>query len=368
MTVMPMKRPITRFYALDTLRGLAALLVIIFHFGIWHHRDFERPPLESWLPILYTNGWMMVDLFFCLSGFIFFWKYSGAIYEKSIGFKEFIFLRFSRLYPLHIATLIIVGVGQLFVYLSDKEYFIFQLNDLKHLLLNIFFMSYWGFEDGYSFNGPVWSVSIEILLYLVFYFCCFRLKPTYFFLPALMITLGWLLLSGDYHFILFNTMVGRGLISFFAGGLSYQIFRMAIACHQTIYLGIVILAGCTALTFWATLNSLHFNFRAWFNEIVFLIGFPSTVLLLAFLDAEKVFATIFKKLSYLGDISYGIYLIHFPVQIFFHLASKQFQIDYSRTETFLLYLACTLGLAIASHRFFEIPCQRYLRSKFPSGQ
>lgn len=226
-------------------------------------------------------------------------------------------------------------------------------------------MSYWGFESGYSFNGPAWSVSIEFLLYLIFYVCCFRLKPTNFLWPLLVITLGWLLLSGDYHFILFNTMVGRGLISFFVGGISYQIFRLAKSFHPKIYLGMVTLAGCISLIFWATLNSLHLNFHFWFNAIVFLIGFPSTVLLLAFLDSEKSFEIVFKRLAYLGDISYGVYLIHFPVQMFFYLASKQFQIDFSRTSTFLLYLAFTIGLAMASHRFFEVPCQRYLRSKFP---
>ena len=132
---------ITRFYALDTLRGLAALLVAIYHFGVWHHKEFDYPPLWNWAPILYTHGWIMVDLFFCLSGFIFFWKYSKAIYEKSINFYKFIFLRFTRLYPLHLTTLIIVGVGQLVIYQLDKDYYIFKLIDFKHLILNIFFMS-----------------------------------------------------------------------------------------------------------------------------------------------------------------------------------------------------------------------------------
>jgi peptidoglycan/LPS O-acetylase OafA/YrhL len=359
-----MNPTITRFYTLDILRGLAALLIAIFHY-IRHHVHSEDIVPNSWLSITYIHGWRAIDLFFCLSGFIFFWKYSNAIYEKSIGFKKFVYLRFSRLYPLHLATLIIVGASQFFVYLSDKEYFIFQINDLKHLLLNILFISSWGFENGYSFNGPIWSVSLEILLYLVFYLCCFHLRPTNLIWPLLLIILGGLLLSAHYQVIIFHTLFGRGLFSFFAGGLSYQVFQIAISSHQKKYIGTIILVGGIALAFWLNLRFLYIYLGYWFSEVLFMIGFPSVVLLLAFLDAKNIFAYVFKKISYIGEISYSIYLIHFPVQILFHLASKQFPIDYSKTGTFLLYLACAIGLAVASHKFFEIPCQNYLRTKFP---
>lgn len=358
---MPINRSITRFYALDALRGIAALFVVI-----WHYKHFGHSPLKDWLAFPYTSGWLMVDLFFCLSGFIFFWKYSEAIYEKSIGFKKFIFLRFSRLYPLHLATLLIVGAGQYFIYLSDKKYFIFLLNDLKHFLLNVLFISSWGFEVGLSFNGPTWSVSIEVLLYLIFYLCCFRLKPTNFIWPLALIIFGWILFSNYFSFFIFHTMLGRGLFSFFAGGLTYQIFRRAASFHQKAYISLVAFVGFVALTFWVTVDSTVSNLYTWYYEIVFLIGYPSTVLFLAFLDVEKIFAYVFKKLAYLGDISYGTYLLHFPVQIFLYLAAKQIQIDFSKTGTFLLYLALTIGLAAASHKFFEVPCQRYLRSKFPT--
>lgn len=358
-----MNPAIIRFYTLDALRGLAALLVALFHYTR-HYMNGNISP-DSWLQVLYVHGWRMVDLFFCLSGFIFFWKYSNAIYEKSICFKKFIYLRFSRLYPLHLATLIIVGACQFFIFQIDGEYFVIKLHDLKHLLLNILFISSWGFQNGYSFNGPIWSVSLEVLLYLIFYLCCFRLKPINPFWPLLLIAFGGLLFGANSHFIIFNAELGRGLFSFFAGGLTYQIFRIATSSHQKIYFGIIALAGSAALAFWLSIRPLYLHFDFLFSETLFLIGFPSVILLLAFLDAKKRFAYVFKKLAYLGDISYGVYLIHFPVQLFFYLASKRLQIDFSKPETAMLYLVITMGIAMISHKFFEIPCQRYLRSKFP---
>ena len=229
-------------------------------------------------------------MFFCLSGFIFFWKYSNAIYEKSIHFKKFIYLRFSRVYPLHLATLIIVGACQFFIFQLDGEYFVIKLHDLKHLLLNILFISSWGFQNGYSFNGPLWSVSIEVLLYLIFYLCCCRLKPTNPFWPLFLIAFGELLFGANSHFIIFNAALGQRLFSFFAGGLTHQIFRIATSSHQKVYFSIIALAGSAALAFWLSIRPLYLHFDFLFSETLFLIGFPSIVLLLAFLDDKKRFA------------------------------------------------------------------------------
>lgn len=51
------------------------------------------------------------------------------------------------------------------------SYFVYPNNDIKHFLLNLFFASSWSFESGHSFNGPIWSVSVEVLLHALFFFC-----------------------------------------------------------------------------------------------------------------------------------------------------------------------------------------------------
>src|ERR1700675_2139648 len=108
-----MRRPagedMRRLHSLDSLRGLAALSVVFWHWqhfyaltGRWQpgwQRSSE--PLYEFFRPLYDEGWAAVDLFFPLSGFIFFWLYGESIRERRIVASEFALLRFSRLWPLH---------------------------------------------------------------------------------------------------------------------------------------------------------------------------------------------------------------------------------------------------------------------------
>ena len=359
--------PIKRFFALDALRGVAALGIVV-----WHYRHFAEGgrPFEKLLLFFHVSGLLMVDLFFCLSGFIFFWKYSEAIIEKSISFNKFFWLRLTRLYPLHFVTLILAAVGQYYIFTANDNFFIYQDQDLKHFLLNILFISNWGFENGLSFNIPIASVSIEILLYLLFYFYMSGLKTKSLVGPIVLAFLGWQLFFFDINLYIFNKSLGRGLISFFAGGLTYQIFKIITACHrEKLRVGFGI-AGLVSLSFW--LWNLWLTYTVAHDMSVYIgmyywsafIGFPSTVLFLALLDHKGVFVVAFKKLAFLGDISYSVYLLHFPIQLVFIAISLAFPIDFSKVWIFLLYVSVTVALSVASHKWLEIPCQRYLRSKF----
>ena len=83
---------------LESLRGLAALLVVFFHVPKWN----------SFLNVgIINNGYLMVELFFVLSGFVIFNAYSNNIKSKR-DLMRFQFLRFGRLYPVHILFLLIL--------------------------------------------------------------------------------------------------------------------------------------------------------------------------------------------------------------------------------------------------------------------
>ena len=96
----------------------------------------------------------------------------------------------------------------------NGAYFIYQFNDFRHFLLNLCFAQSWGFEYGLSFNGPTWSVSIEILLYVVFFVLVFAAGRS--FVAAFAAMLSGLLMGKQ-----LNSAIGWGLYCFFAGGICF---------------------------------------------------------------------------------------------------------------------------------------------------
>jgi peptidoglycan/LPS O-acetylase OafA/YrhL len=376
------------FYSLDALRGVAALAVVFWH---WQHFSYqgtqvtqfnqERAPLYGIFKPLYTDGWRAVELFFCLSGFIFFWLYSERISRGESSLREFAVLRLSRLYPLHLLTLLLVAAGQHFMLWRYGSFFVYPYNDLYHFGLQAAFASNWGLERGDSFNGPIWSVSVEILLYAAFFVVCvFNLRQWWH--------LGIFICGGYLVMRLANPDVGRGLFAFFIGGLSFQSFsyiwrrcpsRIALQClgaftslmwifiplnnhHSIIYRvyrhflwneGLNVygrdLAG------FVLLKVSHFSFET--------VLFPLTIVTLALWEARR--GTLCKRLGVLGHLSYSSYLLHFPLQLMF--AAVAFAFAAQRTlfcapRTLLLFFVILIPLSLCSYHFLERPCQSLLRA------
>jgi peptidoglycan/LPS O-acetylase OafA/YrhL len=168
--------PPNKLLGLELLRFVAAFAVLI-----WHYRHFayvadkpvdlvrDRLPLYGLLRPFYEAGQYGVWVFWCVSGFIFFWKYRDAIFDRSVSGWTFFVFRLSRLYPLHIVTLIIVAILQSVYFRLNGYFFVYQNNDVHHFLLQIVMASGWGLEQGDSFDGPIWSISVEVLVYVVFF-------------------------------------------------------------------------------------------------------------------------------------------------------------------------------------------------------
>lgn len=377
-----------RFYSLDVLRGLGALAVVHTHW--WLHFFAGAPasltppmqPYYAFLEPLYTHGWRAVDLFFCLSGFIFCWLYAERITSRRIGVGEFGILRLSRLYPLHFATLLLVAVGQAIYHLAHGAFFAIPTNDTYHFLLNLFFLSGLGFEKAGSFNGPVWSVSVEIFLYAIFFaICVLGLRRWW--------QVGTLALLGLGLEFTRWTAVGRGMIGFFVGMLCFMAFatiqRRSIRIRGVTILSfvtatwllaglqvrydLVLLAATAVLSPGATFlgksvaTVLSHHAFQWLPFQV--LTFPATILGLALLETQR--GTLGRRLAFLGDISYSSYLLHFPLQLTF--ASAALALGFDRTiflspVTYLLFFATLIVLSLLSYHCLERPAQRFLRQRF----
>ncbi len=339
-----------RIELLDGLRGLAALAVVVWH---WQHfYDFSAPtfdrsqqPLYRVLLPAYSYGPFAVDLFFCLSGFVFFWLYAENISEGRISAREFFLRRFSRLYPLYFLTLIAVALA--FVM---RGAFVYE-HDLYHFLLNLVLLSSVGLEHGPSYNGPSWSISVEFVLYALFFISCRWMRSR-----ALLCGVGMVI--GVELWPIYEP-IARGLLSFFAGGAAYLVYRSSPADRSS-----PVVAVC-AVCWLVTLGHIYFVPsdvpRFLTNAWTLLLLFPSTVLALALGSSVRGGAQ--RPVRFLGDISYSVYLLHFPLQVVF----RQFDLPFNSAWVMGLFFALLLPLSAASHYYFEVPMRRWIRNGLASA-
>lgn len=367
------------FHSLDAARGLAALAVVLWH---WQHFFFEgalpgsgfireAQPLYSALSLFYEKGWFAVDFFFALSGFVFFCLYVRPIQLRRVNARAFFLLRLSRLYPLHLATLLLVAGLQWQYQKNQGSYFVYLLNDTYHFTLNLFFASAWGLEKGFSFNAPIWSVSIEVLLYGLF-FCMarlFRLRARH----ALILAAAGMILQG------YSGFIGRGLLAFHMGALMYFIYQALLNQGRVSRYARPVLLACLVAWLLTLLEFRLGSLQPLLNQhcpnncagvglervkIFWVTGLLLPLTILALALGETLGQPRWKALAWLGEISYASYLLHFPVQLVFVLlwgnALPDRAIFYS---PFLLctYFALLIGLSLIAHRGFERPMQAWIR-------
>lgn len=360
-----------RLTSLDGLRGVAALSIVVWHWqhffairGSWQSGwTADMQPLFWLLKPLYVQGWAAVDLFFVLSGFVFFWLYRDTIKSGAMGGWRFAVLRFSRLYPLHLAMLITVALLQYIYFQAHGQFFIYQDNDGAHFIAQLFMVQNWWIGAPQSFDGPTWSVSIEVLLYVIFFVICRAglQRGVHCFLLA---TMGYLLLTHDEH-------IARGVIGFFMGGVVYALWhRFRSHRHAAIAARVLtwmVLAG------WLGLCALLYADSPWLahgeGNYLFLTLFdfglcPLTVLALAL--RETAGRRTYSWLGFLGDISYSTYLIHFPLQLALALVAARIGLastDFMHFWVMLTFFAGLVGLGALSYAYVERPLQSWLRTR-----
>lgn len=376
-----------RLYSLDALRGVAALAVVVWH---WQHffaigGDWpdvwsrESQPFWWLLKPLYLTGWAAVDLFFALSGFVFFWLYGEALRTGAVGPGKFARLRFSRLYPLFFVTLVYVLCLQMAFHAKADAYFIFPADDWGRFAASLVMAQQWlPPNTDQTFNGPAWSVSIETLLYCLFFLSC-RAGLRGPRMAILVSVCGIFLME-------WNWFIARGICGFFLGGAVYFVTEQIKArpdaarlARRIAVLAIALWAAVLIETLYEPLHaglywlSGHISpglgrFYVGEEDNIFLLLFiytasPATIMALAL--HEQVLGGRYAKLHWLGDISYSTYMIHFPLQLTCAVLAWQFAIPASWFQTdiaMLLFYAVLIGLGLASYHYLERPAQNLIRS------
>ncbi|SHN82120.1 acyltransferase family protein [Bradyrhizobium erythrophlei] len=354
--------PANKLVALEGLRFLSAFAILVFHYRHFFYVASEpvglvqeRLPLYGVLHVLYDSGRLGVWIFWCISGFIFFWKYRDAIAGRTIGGWQFFVLRFSRLYPLHFVTLLVVALLQAAYFNSHGCFFVYQSNDVWHFLAQLFLASEWNGKEDLNFNGPIWSISVEVLVYLWF-FLMLRVTRSWWLNAVIVLVCLNAVLEG------FGSQLLLCLAFFYIGGLA-AIARRAVGTsrhHNAIETSAVLAAVVSPLAVVVALGD-----RLGALEFPLLLAYTPILLFCLSRDVAVPHwaqATI----EAAGNMTYSSYLLHFPIQlsvmIGFAVAGRPVPV-YSGA-LLAVYLLTTLLLSYVTFRYFEAPAQRFIRAAF----
>jgi peptidoglycan/LPS O-acetylase OafA/YrhL len=349
-------RKTKHFYSIDLLRGVSALVILVWHY---HHFYYNHPinpgsaqpqitrtiqPLYDLLLPFYEHGFWAVQLFWIISGFVFAHVYAG----RDTSAKDFAISRIARLYPLHFITLVTVGVLQVLSRELTGGSQIAATNDAYHFYLNLFFISHWGFQDAISFNIPIWSVSVEIAIYIVFFVVAKNIFSAGILFPLVLSGLGYAVVNYGTPLWFFAMC----LMFFFIGVIVYYLLtRLKEYKNLILFLSFLSLLHFANMLLRGDVATKPFH-----NTEGFLL--VPIVVIFGFIDLSGRFEKFFHRLKWIGDTAYSTYLWHFPIQVLVLTLVYYFSIDRSFFNSPLTLLAWILGmLAVGrlSFNYIEYP-------------
>ena len=320
-----------------------------------------------------VKGWLGVDLFFILSGFVISYVHqSDFLRLDKESISRFLKLRIARIYPAHfIATIVlipvIVGATVFSIYTfpegADSQY------SLSKLFYSLLLINGWGFPDSVGWNVPSWSVGSEWFAYLCFPFIAFvynKMKSPWlhllliFIIFSIMTTLA-VFLNDMQKYMLDEHFTLTRIASEFLIGCSLYNIHARLADHRIFDLTAI--TGAVLAVLFAGLGMPSFY--------DFLIIMAFAVLLLSLSRSVGFAARLFsvQPLLYLGKISYSIYLAHATtLMVFNQIIKRVVPPDMGDASYFFLFYAIYIACSIlAGHILFtliEKPARNYLRNKW----
>ena len=338
--------------ALTGLRGIAACWVLLYHVdGL----------LGSHLPGVkyfwfFKSGFRGVDLFFLLSGFVLMHANGDDFRRFRVAeLKRFAVLRFTRIYPLNT---VVLGLIVTLVFLSPSYHdstraLYTPLGFFETLTLS----NRWLIKESGAWNGPTWSLSYEVLAYMVFPLLAWLTLKNRSATRCVLVVVGLLGFVAAYQFLTGHLVDNR-------------VWRLAILRAVLTFVAGVALHSLSRLT-----SIRRPCLLAWLSciLIVLLTIFPKSGLLMPFGFAGLILVSTYegvlvnralsgKTVLFLGRISFSLYLIHFKLLDYLEwlLDTKRLPDRYA-----WLYLAiCVISsfvLAIILNLWIERPSQKFGR-------
>lgn len=352
---------------IQVLRGIAVVMVIIFHF-----KDIIKPGgyLRKELDFLFDSGAAGVDLFFVISGFIMVFvtrKSTGGI----VYAKNFLLKRFLRIWPLYVIATLAYAIIVAPVVAN------ISLTIVLQILKSIFFLPLSYLDPpyfGYAYLGVGWSLNYEIYFYILIAISLLSGKFRWFVFTALIIlTLVVIPLAygnltsrpmetRDYGSLFINlitnpiiwefvygTIIGLLYITPSTAGIFNSIFR-----SRTVVITIIVLA------LWQYFSGFYGGHGPFYWGLSMALVFMALV----FYTRGKSIQYP-SWLVYMGDISFSVYLWHVPVAVFITYIFELLSIpEFSfGPAAFFLTISTTLILSHISYQLIEKKLHSFFLSK-----
>ncbi|GAB6897616.1 acyltransferase family protein [Kineosporia succinea] len=365
-----------RFTALDGLRGLAALAVIFFHL----RRELRDVGMPDHLDRLVTGGYLMVDLFFVLSGFVLartMLRTRGA--GEALRFSE---LRIRRFMPLHLtgwvvalAGVVVLAVCQQFDLLHTPERGAFDSEDTGPiawassfvLLQGLFGPQFAGYPAAWSLSVELWSNILIVAVIALMPGASYRRLVGPAAVLAGAVLLAWTPPAAENS--VGAAAFGRGLAGLGAGMVAYELFLMLMrrrSRHDRASSGVGVGAGAPGWAVPVSVIALGLLVLAvWEREVVrelrflpMLVVAPLLVLSLALPGGGPVKWVLDRPVSqWLGSRSFALYALHGPVLMTVELLLelRGFETGGAKVSAFVI-IATVSGSLIAAelgHRYVE---------------
>lgn len=351
-----------RFEALDAFRGIAALMVAVFH--------LEVIGVISELTII-KNSFLFVEFFFVLSGFVISYSNINKVNNFS-DMKAFTVKRFARIWPLHIFMVMLfipfaLANLMLGVDLGDR----FSL----YSFVASFFLVQSLVMLGESWNLTAWSISAEFYTYIIFGLLC--LVPFFkksILLPILIVCSALFVVYNGFGI---NTAIFRCLGSFFLGYLAFK-------CYEKITV--------KSWMEWGILAVVLFVLSHYQNEnLLYLMPFLFFLLVVVFAHESGAISNVLKGKHFqvLGMLSYSIYLTHAwfvscfkSVSIitdkalgysFFHMVDGDRMLDFGlglwvNDFVYIPYIIIVVSASFFTYKHIELKAQKYINGLYFKAQ
>lgn len=354
---------------LDGLRGVAAIIVVTFH--------LTEPLGTGHLDILVNHGYLAVDFFFLLSGFVIGYAYDDRWHKMTVG--TFFKRRFERLQPMVVLGMTLGAIG--FYFTDSTLWPLIHTVPLWKMLL-VMMIGYTilpvplsldirGWEEMHPLDSVGWSLFFEYIANILYAIGIRRFSKTALGILVLIaaIALAHLAItspagdvSGGWTLNAEQVRVGitRTIYPFFAGLLLSRVAKPT--CIKNAFLWCSLLVAVT-LYMPRIGGAEHVWMNGIYESIVIIVIFP----LIVYLGASGLIQSQseMKICRFLGDISYPLYLVHYPL-VYFYVAwiSNHKGVTIVQAWPYaLLILTGSILLAYAALKWYDRPVRKWLRHK-----